>query len=243
MHQRCLILDALIQVDNGLKVRTLNVSSGNVSTLAGNRSSGNADGVGEAAQFNGLAGIALDAFGTFALVVRGESRISFVCYGSSCVHDKNKNAGGLLQQQNPSHCNKLRSCDDYCWLNDVRQRKWDRLSVFFFSPVRRNFESGQFGRTHCTYQHDSCLYLALLQVCLLFYHTSFTQSDWGNALIRRINVISGEVSTIAGVVGSTSSIDGTAATFKSPAGIATDALGSNLIVVRAFYEVDCSQHE
>lgn len=66
---------------NGL-VRRIDLSSAVVITLAGNKTSGltSADGVGTAAAFNnGLAGISMDAAGTFALVVRSQNE-------SACVN-------------------------------------------------------------------------------------------------------------------------------------------------------------
>ena len=54
-------------------IRLLVLSSGVVSTLAGQSgSSGSTNGIGTNATFNGPIGIALDAAGTFAVVVRRE---------------------------------------------------------------------------------------------------------------------------------------------------------------------------
>ena len=55
-------------------VRLVNVTTGLVSTLAGNRNGGqanpgHADGVGTLASFNSPTGIAVDGAGTFAVVV------------------------------------------------------------------------------------------------------------------------------------------------------------------------------
>ena len=56
-------------------IRLLVLSSGVVSTLAGQaRSFGSTNGIGTNARFNFPTGIALDAAGTFAVVVRGDGR-------------------------------------------------------------------------------------------------------------------------------------------------------------------------
>ena len=60
---------------NNHLIRLLVLSSGMVSTLAGQAgSSGSTDGIGTNAMFNSPYGIALDAAGTFAVVVRSEGR-------------------------------------------------------------------------------------------------------------------------------------------------------------------------
>ena len=60
---------------NNHLIRLLVLSSGVVSTLAGQAaSSGSANGIGTNARFNIPIGIALNAAGTFAVVVRGEGR-------------------------------------------------------------------------------------------------------------------------------------------------------------------------
>ena len=62
-----------MQADGNQVIRHIILSSGVVSTLAGQAgSSGSTDGVGSNALFNGPAGLAMDAAGTFAVVVRGE---------------------------------------------------------------------------------------------------------------------------------------------------------------------------
>ena len=58
-------------------IRLLVLSSGVVSTLAGQAGSpGSTNGIGTNARFNGPIGIALDATGTFAVVVRGDRRVA-----------------------------------------------------------------------------------------------------------------------------------------------------------------------
>ena len=59
------------------------------------------------------------------------------------------------------------------------------------------------------------------------------QADSNNNLIRRIDLSSGTVTTLAGTAGTTGHADGfgTTATFNKPSGIAMDAAGSFALVV------------
>lgn len=58
----------------GYLVRRISLVSLNVTTLAGNPAGGAANGYGTAASFNHPSGVAMDANGSFALVVRVRER-------------------------------------------------------------------------------------------------------------------------------------------------------------------------
>ena len=66
-----------VEYGNSL-IRLLVLSSGVVSTLAGQAGSpGSTNGIGTNARFNNPYGIALDAAGTFAVVVREEGKLPY----------------------------------------------------------------------------------------------------------------------------------------------------------------------
>jgi hypothetical protein len=62
------------------------------------------------------------------------------------------------------------------------------------------------------------------------------QSDYGNNLIRSIDLSTSEVRTIAGIAGVSGASDGfgTSATFDGPAGVAMNAAGTIVFIVSAF---------
>ena len=67
---QCIPLPSPLQADYGNHlIRCISLPSGVVSTLAGNGFSGSTNGVATNARFNNSVGIALDAAGTFAVVV------------------------------------------------------------------------------------------------------------------------------------------------------------------------------
>lgn len=74
----------LCDMNNGL-IRRIDLGTGAVTTLVGNQASpGNADGVGTAASFKAPHGLAMDAAGTFVLVVSGAAR-GGPCAGASTL--------------------------------------------------------------------------------------------------------------------------------------------------------------
>lgn len=72
-------------------------------------------------------------------------------------------------------------------------------------------------------------------------HSIPPKTDWQNHIIRRLNVSSGLVKTIAGSIAGTIGLNnyglldglGTEAKFKTPEGVAMDAAGSVAVIVRA----------
>lgn len=77
--------------------------------------------------------------------------------------------------------------------------------------------------------------------CDLFcVRTRALQTDSGNFLVRRIDVLTGNVSVLAGTLGVVGMADGTSALFFSPNGIAMDALGTVALVVSVVYNFACA---
>lgn len=64
----------MLQADSSAKlIRYLDLASGTVTTLAGTpHTSGDRDGLGNTATFSSVTSLAMDAAGTFAVVVRAE---------------------------------------------------------------------------------------------------------------------------------------------------------------------------
>ena len=84
-----------------------------------------------------------------------------------------------------------------------------------------------------------CVFWCLMRVFLKYNcflcRLPSTQADTGNSIIRRINILSGIVTTIAGKAGiSGSNVDGvgTSVVFSSPVGIALSGRGNISLIVR-----------
>ena len=71
-RSHCILLTMQADAGNNL-IRRINIASRVVTTLAGNSSRGNADGIGTVVTFFSPGGVTMDPLGAFALVVRCSS--------------------------------------------------------------------------------------------------------------------------------------------------------------------------
>lgn len=166
----------LFVTDSGQgKIRKIVVASGVVTTLAGNPVNGNADGTGAAARFSSPLGITTDGVSLFIADARNDTiRRIDISTGMVTTLAGSGSAGAT-----------------------------DGTGV-----------SARFNWPHGITNDGKNLYVA----------------DQGNSTIRKVEISTGAVTTLAGSPGITGSIDGTgtAARFNRPSGITTD--GTNLYV-------------
>lgn len=203
-----LSLYLLLQTDAiALTIRRLDLSSGIVTTLAGTAGSfGTSNGKGTIAEFSGPRGIALDAAGAVAVVADKHHGIRLVNVSTAVV----TTLAGLL---------------GYSGFTDGVGS-----SARFTTPMGIAMDAnGSFAIVVSELRRTWC------SVVLPATRDKTMQTDSRNYVVRRINVSTGAVTTLAGNASAGgSSIDGIleSATFASPSDVALDRLGQTVLIVR-----------
>lgn len=209
------------------RIRRIVVSTGVVTTLAGNSAPGSNDGTGVAAQFNGPSGIALDGDGTNLYVADTyNNRIRKIELSTGVVSTLTGNSAGYTdgplyyaQFNSPSGIavdgTTLYVADIYN--NCIRKIDMGASSV---STLAGSSTAGFIDDTGVAAQFNSPGGVA-------FYRGNVYVTDTGNNRIRKIVVNTRVVTTLAGN-GAVGSNDGTgvAAQFNAPGGIAVDGTGN-----------------
>jgi DNA-binding beta-propeller fold protein YncE len=209
-----------------------------VTTLAGGAgSAGSIDGVGAAARFSDPSGVALSADGALALVADTQNhtirKVDLATGTTSTLAGSPRNAGsanGAGSAARFFHPEGLAlSADGTLALVADTDNHTIRKLVLATGQVTTLAgsagSSGSANGTGATARFSSPAAVALAGAFALV-------ADTGNHTIRRVDLATGEVTTLAGSAGSSGAVDGmgSIARFSAPRGIALDAAGGTALV-------------
>ncbi len=217
------------------RVRHIVIATGVVTTLAGN-GSGYADGVGTLAKFNVPRGIAVSPDGAYVLIAdSGNFRVRRLdltttavttvagsSYGSANGIGTNAQFGGLFQLAIDSTGSYALICDPY---NFHRVRRFNIVSLQVTALAGSGAAGFQDGLG------ASVIFNTPLGVTIDPTGTYALIVDGNNHRIRRIDITTGQVTTLAGT-GAVSAVDGAGiqTTFAGPHAISMDFNGTFALV-------------
>ena len=216
-------------------IRLLNMTSGNVSTIAGSGAFGFSDGPASLAEFNDPYGIALDSSnGILYISDSNNNRIRAFNFNSGNVYTIAGNGltefldgPSSLAEFNIPYGIALDSSNGNVFVADSSNQRIRLINMTSgnVSTIAGNgftsFNNGPISQA-----------LFNLPFGIIFDPTSgnIFVSDQGNNMIRMINMTSGIVSTIAGSIGEINTAPALQAAFLRPAGIAFDSINRNLYI-------------
>jgi DNA-binding beta-propeller fold protein YncE len=238
---------------NYLKISTeeLNSSSssdtvnnqGVVSFLAGNISSANNmsgfDGTGAGANFSNPYGTAIDSTNTYLYVADSNnstirkieiaSGAVTTLAGAAGVNGSTDATGAAARFSNPSDI-AIDSTDTYLYVTDSSNHTIRKIEIASGVVTTLAGTAGVYGSTDATGAGAS--FYVPIDVAVDKSGNLYV-ADLGNNTIRKIEIASGIVTTLAGTAGVRGSTDatGAAASFSAPAGIAIDSTDTSLYVV------------
>jgi sugar lactone lactonase YvrE len=225
--------------DNHL-IRRIDIVTASVSTLAGTSGSyGFTNGVGIISQFNKPLGVAISADGTYALVADQENhlirRIDIATAsvstlaGTSGSYGSTNGVGIISQFYYPTGV-AISADGTYALVADTNNHLIRRITITTASVSTLAGTSGSYGSTNG------------VGIISQFYNprgvaisadgTYALVADFSNHLIRRIDIATASVSTLAGTSGSYGSTNGVGiiSQFRNPTGVAISADGTYALV-------------
>ncbi|EOD19636.1 hypothetical protein EMIHUDRAFT_75425, partial [Emiliania huxleyi CCMP1516] len=227
---------ALFVADCGnYKIRRVEAATGAVTTLAGSGEEGNADGVGGAAQFKHAHGVAISPDGSALFladfrndkILRVEVATGAVTTvaGSGTVGSAD-GVGGAAQFYYPSGIT-ISPDGSALFVADHLNDKIRRVEVAT-GAVTTLAGSGDCGSTDGA--GGAAQFYRPIDVAISPDGSALFVTDFGNHKIRRVEVATGAVTTLAGS-GTSGDADGVgdAAQFTNPLGVAVSADGSTLL--------------
>lgn len=216
--------------------------AGTVTTLAGKSGvTGSANGQGTSALFNNPQAIAMDAAGAFAVVVDYGNHIlrrvnistgeASTLAGTAGVPGYQDGRGLGAVKFNYATGISMDSAGAVALIGDTSNHLVRRVNISSGEVTTLAGRAGVAGSvdgvgTSASFNRPS-------DVAMDSTGAFAVVADQGSHIIRRIEVDSGVVSTIAGTPGVAGSSDGTSATFNSPTGACVDAAGAVALVVSA----------
>ncbi|HSN74476.1 MAG TPA: hypothetical protein VL334_05185 [Anaerolineae bacterium] len=235
---------ALVAFPNAHTVNLVTLPGGANVVLAGTAfSSGNADGVGAAARFNSPSGIAISADGSFALVSdTGNHTVRRVSLPGAAVTTL---AGGVGQAGfadgtgSAARFDNLRNVGispdgSYALLEDRYNTAVRRLDLLTnaVTTVVGNWRGADGLANEARFQDPWDVAVSLDGAFALI-------ADSSSATIRRMDLLTGLVTTIAGAFEQTGTVDGVGAAsrFAFPVGVAISPDGSTALVVDDVHDV------
>jgi DNA-binding beta-propeller fold protein YncE len=226
------------------RVRMIDISSRTVSTLAGSGAFGSLDGIGTDATFNTLYGVTIDSSNSFALVSdSGAHRIRRIDLATVAVTTLAGSSSGSLDTVGISASFNsplgiaLDSTGAFALVADSGNHRIRRIEIStgaVSTLAGFSLGSSNGAGTSASFNSPSAVAIDRLGVFALVADTS-------NNLIRRIQIATGVVTSLAGSssFGFSGGI-GTLASFNSPKGIAIDA--SNNVALVADYGNSAIRH-
>ena len=222
------------------RIRKVELATGAVTTLAGAYGLGNADGTGPAARFNNPIGMAHDGAGNFYVADQGNQTLRTVVLATGVVTTLAGSPGPGASADGTGSAARFVSpwgltTDGAGNLLVADEGDWDiRKVVLATADVTTLAGSGSHPSSDLSRGADG------IGTAAHFDSPSGAASDGAGNLyvtdtndmtIRKVVVATGAVTTLAGSVGASGSVDGIGATarFSSPWGIASDGSG-NLFV-------------
>lgn len=208
---------------------------GVVSTLAGNGVAGFADGEGAAARFSNPSGVAVDGVGNVYVADSGNHRIRKILPTGEVSTLAGSDKAGYLDSAAPASATfddprgiVVNSSGTEIYVSDFKTsviRKITDAGVTTVAGVAGVTGADNGAATAARFTKPWGL--ALSAGGDLYIADS---GDWtgSNQLIRKINLSSGDVSTVAGITGVAGKINGVVAeaTFSNPSGVAVDSNGN-----------------
>ncbi len=202
--------------------------AGVVTTLAGNGGTGNNDGTGAAASFNAPTGVAVDAGGNIYVGDRLNNRIRKITpagvvttlAGSSAGYSDNTGAGA---QFNGPMGIAVDPSGNFLYVADFNNHCIRRVVIAsgVVSTIAGNGSAGFVEDVGVNARFSAPTSVGVESTTGNLYVT-----DSGNFRIRKINISTGDVSTLAGSISGTSDGTGAAALFVNPHGCAVDNDGN-----------------
>ena len=202
--------------------------AGVVTTLAGNGSPGNSDGTGAAASFNAPTGVAVDAGGNVYVGDRLNNRIRKITpagvvttlAGSSSGY--NDNTGAAAQFNGPMGV-AVDPSGSFLYVADFNNHCIRRVVIAsgVVSTIAGNGSAGFVEDVGVNARFSAPTSVGVESTTGNLYVT-----DSGNFRIRKINISTGDVSTLAGSISGTADGTGAAALFVNPHGCAVDNDGN-----------------
>ncbi len=217
------------------RIRHIVIATGVVTTLAGNGTSGSADGVGTWATFNQPRGIALSPDGTYALITDLNCLVRRVDMSSKMVTTVAGSTAGFADgtgtnvrfSTNLFHI-AIDPTGSYALISDVHNHRIRRLDIAssqvttFAGSGAAGFQGGV--GTNAVFRSPHGVSIDASGVYALIV-------DSKNQRIRRIVIATAQVTTLAGT-GTASAVNGAGAqaTFNDPFGISIDFSGTFALV-------------
>jgi DNA-binding beta-propeller fold protein YncE len=235
---------ALVADTGNDTIRRIEVATGEVTTLAGLADEpGSSDGVGDAARFRYPACIALSSDNTFALVAdTGNDTIRRIEVASGEVTTlagvagsfgagSSDGVGAAARFESPAGI-ALSSDGTFALVADTGNHTIRRIEVATGEVTTLAGQAGSFGAGSGDGVGDTARFRSPDSIALSNDGTFALVADTGNDTIRRIEVATAEVTTLAGLAGESGSSDGVgdAARFTNPEGIALSSDGSFALV-------------
>ncbi|WP_437570945.1 DNRLRE domain-containing protein [Sorangium sp. So ce542] len=202
-------------------IRRIDLQTGQVTTIAGSSAPGNVDGVGTAARFNTISGITYDA-GSLYIADRGARSVRRLNLSTSQVTTIADRTVFLTPRDVAVH-------DGALFATDSGARTLIRIPLPSGAATTVAGTSGQAGGTDGV---GSAARFSEPTNIVADGRGRLYISDTLNNTLRRFDVASAAVTTVAGTSGSAGSADGigSAARFTAPKGLTVDSAGHVLVV-------------